>query len=83
MSLIEDKRAWRAHAAAVHALPHDYEVVYKEIQKYLLKVTAPVWADQFARLQDLLALFEAGAARGEDVLAVTGPDVAAFADGLI
>ncbi len=29
----EGKKAWRAHMARVKALPQDYQIVYKEIQK--------------------------------------------------
>ena len=29
---------WRAHITRVKALPQDYQIVYKEIQKYLFKV---------------------------------------------
>lgn len=36
--IIEGKREWRAHIARVKALPQDYQIVYKEIQKYLFKV---------------------------------------------
>ena len=33
--IIEGKREWRAHMARVKALPEDYQIVYKEIQKYI------------------------------------------------
>ena len=33
--IIEEKKEWRAHMARVKALPKDYQIVYKEIQKYL------------------------------------------------
>lgn len=36
--IIEGKKQWRAHMARVKALPPDYQIVYKEIQKYLFKV---------------------------------------------
>ena len=36
--IIEDKKRWRAHVARVQALPPDYQIVYKEIQRYLFKV---------------------------------------------
>ena len=36
--IIEGKKEWRAHMARVKALPQDYQIVYKEIQKYLFKV---------------------------------------------
>jgi len=36
--IIEGKREWKAHMNRVKALPQDYQIVYKEIQKYLFKV---------------------------------------------
>ena len=36
--IIEGKKQWRAHVARVKALPPDYQIVYKEMQKYLFKV---------------------------------------------
>ncbi|GHO81985.1 hypothetical protein KSD_97560 [Ktedonobacter sp. SOSP1-85] len=81
--LIEGKKAWRAHMARVEALPQDYQIVYKELQKYLFKV-GPV---ELTEMTDLLAgivdLFEEGAAVGKGVLEVTGRDVATFCDDLI
>ncbi len=81
--LIEGKKAWRAHMARVKALPQDYQIVYKEMQKYLFKV-GPV---DFNEMTDVLAgiveLFEEGAAVGKGVLEVTGRDVATFCDDLI
>ena len=89
---IEGKRKWqkkwRAHMARVKALPQDYQIVYKEIQNYLFKV-GPVELSEGADflstdlLSGILDLFEEGAARGKDVLEVTGSDVAAFCDDLI
>ncbi|WP_155287275.1 DUF1048 domain-containing protein [Lacticaseibacillus zhaodongensis] len=84
MNILDSKAQWRAHMAAVHALPADYQKVYKLIQNYLFK--AGVSRSQAATataLSTLLELFQAGAARQADVLAVTGDDVAAFADGLL
>ena len=31
--IIEEKKEWRAHMTRVKALPKDYQIVYKEIQK--------------------------------------------------
>ena len=42
--IIEGKKQWRAHMARVKALPPDYQIVYKEIQRYLFKV-GPVDVD--------------------------------------
>ena len=82
--IIEGKRNWRAHMARVKSLPKDYQIVFKEIQKYLFKVgPVDLAGGNLSTLYDLLELFEAGSTEGKKVLEVTGPDVAAFADGLI
>ena len=80
---IEGKKKWRAHMARVKALPQDYQIVYKEIQKYLFKVGPVELADGTDLLSGIIDLFEEGAALGKDVLEVTGRDVAAFCDDLI
>ncbi|MFD0670893.1 DUF1048 domain-containing protein [Cohnella sp. GCM10027633] len=80
--LIEGKKQWRAHVARVKALPKDYQIAYKEIQKYLFKV-GPVDLTEGNLLSGLVDLFEEGAASGKGVLEVTGRDVAAFCDELI
>src|SRR5215510_9060555 len=83
---IEGKRKWqekwRAHMARVKALPQDYQIVYKEIQKYFFKV-GPVELTEGDLLSGIIDLFEEGAALGKGVLEVTGSDVAAFCDDLI
>jgi DNA-binding ferritin-like protein (Dps family) len=82
------QKKWRAHMARVKALPQDYQIVYKEIQRYLFNV-GPVELTEGADflstdlLSGILDLFEEGAARGKGVLEVTGSDVAAFCDDLI
>lgn len=80
--IIAGKRQWRAHQARVRRLPRDYQVVYQETQRYLFKV-GPVDLADGTLLRDIVDLFEQGAANGQGVLEVTGPDVAAFADGLV
>jgi DNA-binding ferritin-like protein (Dps family) len=80
--IIEGKKEWRAHVARVKALPQDYQIVYKEIQKYLFKV-GPVELTEGGLLSGIVDLFEEGAASGKGVLEVTGSDVAAFCDDLI
>jgi DNA-binding ferritin-like protein (Dps family) len=80
--IIEGKRQWRAHMARVRALPPDYQVVYKEMQKYLFKV-GPVDLADGNLLPEIVDFFEEGAASGKGVLELIGDDVAAFADGLI
>ncbi|MEK6796437.1 MAG: DUF1048 domain-containing protein [Spirochaetota bacterium] len=81
--IIEGKRKWRAHVARVKALPHEYQIVYKEIQKYLFKVGPVALTDGTGLLSGIIDLFDEGAALGKDVLEVTGSDVAAFCDDLI
>jgi DNA-binding ferritin-like protein (Dps family) len=81
--IIEGKKKWRAHVARVKALPKDYQIVYKEIQKYLFKVGPVELAEETGLLSGIVDLFEEGAALGKGVLEVTGSDVAAFCDDLI
>lgn len=81
--IIEGKRKWRAHMARVKALPQDYQIVYKEIQKYLFMVGPVELTEGMGLLSGIVDLFEEGAASGKGVLEVTGNDVAAFCDDLI
>jgi len=81
--IIEGKKEWRAHVARVKALPQDYQIVYKEIQKYLFKVGPVELTEGTGLLSGLVDLFEEGAASGKGVLEVTGRDVADFCDDLI
>ncbi|MCL6590071.1 MAG: DUF1048 domain-containing protein [Firmicutes bacterium] len=81
--IIEGKKKWRAHVARVKKLPHNYQIVYKEIQKYFFKVGPVELTEGTGLLSGIVDLFEEGAASGKDVLEVTGLDVAAFCDDLI
>lgn len=81
--IIQGKKEWRAHMARVKALPQDYQIVYKEIQKYLFKVGPVELSEGTGLLSGIVDLFEEGAAVGKGVLEVTGSDVAAFCDELI
>jgi DNA-binding ferritin-like protein (Dps family) len=80
--IIEGKKQWRAHMARVKALPPDYQVVYKEIQKYLFKV-GPVDLADGRLLTGIVDFFEEGVADGKGVLELIGNDVAAFCDDLV
>lgn len=81
--IIQGRKEWRALVERVKALPKDYQIVYKEIQKYYIKV-GPVELNQGTELlSGIVGLFEEGAASGKGVLEVTGSDVAAFCDELI
>ena len=75
--IIEGKKQWRAHMARVKALPPDYQIVYKEIQRYLFKVGGGTL------LSGIVDFFEEGAAAGKGVLELIGNDVAAFCDDLV
>ncbi|MFE3635028.1 DUF1048 domain-containing protein [Streptomyces sp. NPDC059168] len=80
--IIEGKKQWRAHTARVKALPPDYQIVYKEMQKYLFKV-GPVSLSDGSLLPGIVDFFEEGVAAGKEVLELIGTDVAAFFDDLI
>ncbi|MCM3712564.1 DUF1048 domain-containing protein [Alkalihalobacillus oceani] len=81
--IIEGKKEWRTHVSSVKALPQDYQIVYKEIQKYLFKVGPVELNKGIGLLSDILCFFEEGAAAKKGALEVTGTDVAAFCDALI
>lgn len=81
--IIEGKKEWRAHVTRVKALPENYQIVYREIQKYLFKVGPVELTEGTGLLAGIIDLFEEGAAVGKGVLEVTGSDVAAFCDDLI
>jgi DNA-binding ferritin-like protein (Dps family) len=78
--IIEGKRQWRAHMARVKALPPDYQVVYREIQRYLFKVGTG--SPEGHLLSEIVDFFEEGVAGGKGVLELIGNDVAAFCDDL-
>ncbi|ONI78342.1 hypothetical protein BWI15_02380 [Kribbella sp. ALI-6-A] len=80
--IIEGKKQWRAHVARVKALPPDYQIVYREMQKYFFKV-GPVDLTDGNLLPGIVEFFEEGAASGKGVLELIGNDVAAFCDDLI
>ncbi|MGP3931988.1 DUF1048 domain-containing protein [Nonomuraea sp. KM88] len=80
--VIEGKRRWRAHMARVKALPPDYQIVYKEMQRYLFKA-GPIDLFDGSSLSGIIDFFEEGVATGKGVLELVGNDVAAFCDDLI
>lgn len=80
--IIEGKKQWRAHVARVRALPPDYQIVYKEIQRYLFKV-GPIDLPDGGLLSGIVDFFAEGAAAGKGVLELIGNDVAAFCDDLV
>jgi DNA-binding ferritin-like protein (Dps family) len=80
--IIEGKKQWRAHMARVRALPPDYQIVYREIQRYLFKI-GPVDLADGCLLTGLVDFFDEGVADGRGVLDLIGSDVAAFCDDLV
>jgi DNA-binding ferritin-like protein (Dps family) len=88
--LIEGKKDWlaygkkeyQAYVARVEALPRDYQIVYKEIRKYLLKIGTVDLFDG-TLLSGVVDFFEEGVAAGKGVLELIGNDVAAFCDDLV
>ncbi|WP_433217632.1 DUF1048 domain-containing protein [Microtetraspora malaysiensis] len=80
--IIEGKKQWRAHMARVKALPSDYQIVYKEIQRYFFKV-GPIDLHDGPLLPGIIDFFEEGVAAGKGVLELIGNDVAAFCDDLV
>lgn len=80
--IIEGKKQWQAHVARVKALPPDYQIVYKEMQKYLFKV-GPISLSDGPLLPGIVDSFEEGVAGGKGVVELIGTDVAAFCDDLV
>ena len=80
--IIEGKKQWRAHMARVKALPRDYQIVHKQMQRYLFKVGGIDVADG-RLLSGIVDFFEEGVAAGKGVLELIGNDVAAFCDDLV
>lgn len=81
--LIGDKKEWRLMETRAAALPEDYRVMYTEIKKYVFNLAGGDGRSVVALLEDLLGLFESGAADGRGALEVTGDDVAGFCDELL
>ncbi|GAB3839011.1 DUF1048 domain-containing protein [Kribbella italica] len=80
--IIEGKKQWRAHVARIKALPPDYQIVYREMQKYFFKV-GPVDLTDGNLLSGIVDFLEEGVAAGKGVIELVGSDVAAFCDGLL
>lgn len=80
--IIEGKKRWRAHMARVKALPPDYQIVYREMQRYLFKA-GPIGSLNEGLLAGIVDFFAEGAAAGQGVLELIGNDVAAFCDDLV
>jgi len=78
--ILGDKKAWRAMEARAGALPGDYRTVYRQVKSYMWRFTSCDGMATIAILEEVLGLFESGAAHDQNVLDVTGADVAGFCD---
>jgi len=76
---LEEKQEYKKNEARAKALPEEYFTAYKDIKNYIFQTSGIV---SMKPLVDLVDILEEAAANGKQVLEVTGPDVAAFADEL-
>lgn len=81
--MVKEKREYKERMARMEALPDDYQYVFKKMQKHMWKFAAGSGYDMIDIQNNLIELFESGAASGKPVLDVTGEDVAAFCDELL
>lgn len=81
--MMQSKREYKEQMARVEALPKEYQYVFKKIQERMWMFAAGAGYDMMKIHDDLVELFEAGAADGKGVLEITGEDVAAFCDELL
>ena len=81
--IIQSKKEWREHIKRVKALPKDYQIVYKEIQKYIFKVEPNELNESMELLSGIIDFFEEGVSLGKSILEITGDDIASFCDDLI
>ncbi|MDR1393752.1 MAG: DUF1048 domain-containing protein [Bifidobacteriaceae bacterium] len=78
---VRQRRQWRDHVRRVKALPTDYRFVLEQIERFMWSFATDAQMGEV--LEDILALFEDGAASGREVLEVTGEDVAAFCQAVL
>lgn len=78
-----DKAEYRKQMAGLKKLPHEYQVVYKEIQNFLWEFTAGDGMDMLTPMYELLAFFEEGANNNVPVLELVGEDVGEFAENML
>lgn len=78
--MIEDKKVWRQHEKEVAKLPRDYQIVYKEVEKYLFNFAAGSGTDTIEGIYGLLEFLKEGAEAGIPVLEYVGEDVGEFAE---
>lgn len=77
---LSEKKRFRANEKRAKSLPAKYREAYESIRHYLWTTSGVESIDPLVSLVDLL---EEAAAEGREVVDITGPDVAAFADDLV
>ncbi|MGM0167899.1 hypothetical protein IGI39_002911 [Enterococcus sp. AZ135] len=78
-----DKVEYNEQMAEVKKLPQDYQVVYKEVQKFLWEFTEGSGMDMLQPMYELLAFFQEGASNKVPVLELVGEDVGEFAENML
>lgn len=78
-----EKQEYREYVKRKNALPHEYQVVLKEIEGYMWNYAGGDGRSMLKLFYGMLELFEAGASEGQDVLALVGNDVGAFCDSML
>ncbi|WP_147805197.1 DUF1048 domain-containing protein [Alkalicoccus halolimnae] len=79
-----EKREWKAMEARANGLPAEYRNAYSAIKKYIWTSGGLTdWKDMKRIFNNILDLFEEGAAEGRKVTDLTGNDVAAFCDEIV
>jgi DNA-binding ferritin-like protein (Dps family) len=81
--LIGPKKQWRAYKARVKKLPKPHADAVAGLQRYLFHFGSANGASSMALLEDLITVFEQGAADGSSVRDIVGEDPVEFAEALI
>lgn len=84
---LDEKRKYKQMMKRVDALPKDYRLAFKKMQKYMYCVGAPssnveIFTDM-TMFTELVELFEVSVADGRPVVDVIGRDVAQFCDAFM
>lgn len=77
---LNEKKKYRMTEKRAKELPAEYAEAYKDIKHYLWSTAGILTIEPLVSLVDML---EEAAANGRQVIDITGPDVAAFADELV
>lgn len=78
--MIREKKEWRAFQARVKKMPKDYQIVYKEVEKYLFNFATGSGMDTVNGIYQLIDFLEEGAKAQIPVLDYVGQDVGQFAE---